>query len=244
MSVIRVYQPHTVEHMQRQVSDALQIIGERSIVFVMWNSQNVDGNVKRCPHCYDPVNGGTDTTGGICPYCFGTTYEHGIKEAHFTSVIFSAIKGESTYDKSMGEYDAENSTIQVGSDIEPHEKDYVAKIDGWNVDIRGVSPIIQESWQVKQSFNNSYFKDGFSSLSKNNVIGTVLPVGKTDQSNPISRIKMVFDDSRVMSDRNGFVVYPESSKIGTKVNDPYEFRPVVTMTTKDESVPFVMRREQ
>ena len=239
MTVVRVYQPHTVSHMQRQVMDALQITGERSIVLVMWNSQNVTHEVERCEHCYDPVYGDSDTTGGICPYCFGTTYAHGVKEAHFTSAIFSSIGGSSSYDKSRGEFDVEDSTIQVGPFIDIHEKDYVLKIDGWDVDDGGVQPICRDLWQVKASYNSAYFKDGFVSLGDSNIVGTSLPISRTDQSNPLSDVTFLFDDTRVVTDKQPFVLYPQSGDIGTEENRPVEVPEEygAYLVTGDENVP-------
>lgn len=240
MTVVRVYQPHTISHMQRQVMDAMQITGERSIVLVMWNSQNALKDTPRCEHCYDQVNGSTDTTGGICPWCFGTTYAHGVKEAHFTSTIFSSIGGSSTYDKSKGEFDVEDSTIQVGPFIDIHEKDYILKIDGWNVDDDGVSPICHDLWQVKASYNSAYFKDGFSGLEDSNIVGTSLPISRTDQSNPLSDIMFLFDDTEVVTDGQPFVLYPQSVDIGTNENMPVKTGPTSSwayLVTGDENVP-------
>lgn len=244
MTVVRVQQPHTVSHMQRQVLDALQIVGERAIALVMWNSQNADDDTPRCEHCYDEVTGGTDTTGGICPYCFGTTYAHGIKEAVFTSAVFSAIGGDSKYDKSLGEFDLQTSRVQVGPYIDIHDKDYVLKIDGWDITEKGAAPRFQEIWQVQQSFNSAYFKDGFSPTGDSSIIGTNLPVGRTDQSNPIARIRFVFGDTKVVSDNQPFVLYPESVLSETGENRPTEIEPLqTTLFVSDEPVPCLKAME-
>lgn len=238
MTIVRVPQPHTVSHMQRQVLDALQIVGERAIALVMWNSQNATDDTPRCEHCYDEVNGTTDTTGGICRYCFGTTYAHGIKEAVFTSAVFAAFGGNSNYDRSMGEFDTQTSRVQVGPYVNIHNKDYVLRIDGWEVTEKGVAPKFQEVWQVQDSFNSTYFKDGFSGLGESNAIGTQLPVGRTDQNTPVAKVKFVFDDTKVMTDNQPFVVYPESDVLDHGENRPTETEPSkTTMFVSDEAVP-------
>ena len=129
MTVVRVNQPHTVYTFARQVEDAMQIVGERAIACEMWNSQNA-GDWPRCEYCYDDIYGRSDTTGGICPHCFGTTYKNGIRKLHFVSVLASSPNDYSEYDKAKGEWDPQNATMQIGQSVNLHEKDFILRIAG------------------------------------------------------------------------------------------------------------------
>ena len=213
MTVVRVDQPHTRNTFSRWVQDVNQILGERVLVCEMWNSNNVPANIERCKQCYDDVYGQSDTTGGICSYCFGTTYKHGIRLAVFTSAIISAIKTSSQYDKERGEFDSADAVGNFAPDVSLHVKDFVLRIDGWDVTDRGLKPRITESWQVKSNFNDSFLKDGYRYLGESQRIGAQATLSRTDQSNPITDI--VYDGIRasLISDGQPFVVYDESVSI-------------------------------
>lgn len=213
MTVVRVDQQHTRNTFSRWVQDANQILGERVLVCEMWNSNNAPANIERCEWCYDDVYGQSDTTGGICPCCFGTTYKHGIRLALFTSAIISAIKSTSQYDKERGEFDTADAVGNFAPDVDLHTKDFILRIDGWDVTDRGLKPRITESWQVKGNFNDGFLKDGYRHLGESQRIGAQVPLSRTDQSNPITDI--VYDGMRasLVSDEQPFVVYDESVPI-------------------------------
>lgn len=208
MTVLRVDQPHSRWSMSQWVQDAAQIVGERLIVFEMWNSQNVTPDIHRCRWCWDEFYAQSDTTTGICKHCFGTTYAHGIRLAHFTSGIISAINTTSEYDSAKGEYDTASVTGQFSADIELHEKDLVVRVDGWKMTEYGATPILGEVWQVRDNFNDSYLKDGFSYLGQSHRIGCQVPLGKiVSYRHPILDVLFKGMDERLVSDGQPFILY-------------------------------------
>lgn len=233
MTVVRVYQPHTFDFMSNAVKDAASILGERIVYCEMWNTQNAPKGMPRCKYCYDDVYGESDTTGGICKYCFGTTYKGGIKAAHFTNAIMSSPDTTSTYHKEHGEFDTENLTCQVSDDIKPHEKDYILRIAGWylqgnqqslsvgdaaymTVDEyalygrqwqKGLKADFASCYKVRRSFNDAYIKDGFHYLGQQNRVGAQIPIGYTDQKNPIVNITLSNIPGQFISDNIPFVAY-------------------------------------
>ena len=214
MTVLRVDQPHTRNTFSQWVQDAAQIVGERLIVFEMWNSQNVDQTVKRCKYCYDDVYAQSDTTTGICKHCFGTTYGHGIRLAHFTSGIISTFNTSSEYDQAKGEYDTTSATGQFSADVQLHEKDLVVRVDGWKLTDYGATPIMTEVWQVKDNFSDSYLKDGYRYLGESHRIGCQVPLGKiTLYRHPILDVMFNGLDSRLVTDGQPFIIYDKSVPI-------------------------------
>lgn len=213
MTVVRVDQPHTRGWFSQCVQDANQIVGERVIAFEMWNSQNAPADLPRCEYCYDDVYSQSDGTGGQCPHCFGTTYAGGVMLAHFTSAIISSYDTRSLYDKGMAEYDSASAFGNFAADVHLHDKDYVMLVDGWDVSDEGVRPVSAETWQVSGSFNDGYLKDGFRHLGEGNRVGARVPLGLTDQSDPIRSAVFSGMDARVVSDGQPFVVYHESVPI-------------------------------
>lgn len=232
MPVVRVWQPHTDDMFARWVQDAASIVGERIAYCEMWNTQNADG-VPRCEHCYDDVYGQSDTTGGICKWCYGTTFTGGIKAVHFTNAIIGSPNTTSLYDKAKGEFDMADMVCQVSDDVLPHEKDYLLRIAGWHLldedarlsvklasymDVQefanygspyksGLEAVHTESYMVKRSFNDGYLKDGFRHLGQSHRLGAQVPVSLTDQSNPISSLVLSDISAPVVSDNQPFVAY-------------------------------------
>lgn len=230
--VTRRYQSHTVDWMHRNVMDAMDIVGERCVVFEMWNTQNAPDDLPRCRHCWDDIYQQADTTGGICPYCFGSTYKNGIRSIQFTSAIISVPSTNSLYTADKGQFDSEDVTAQVSGSVRVHQTDYIARIDGWRLlgkrrltvdeaslrtveDLAdlggfydgGLEPICSQIWEVKDTFNDAYVKDGFSHMGHQRRIGSTLPLSLTDQKNPIHTLRFGGRFYPLTYDGDPFVIY-------------------------------------
>lgn len=207
MTVVRVHQQHTDDWLARAVQDANQIVGERVLAVEMWNTQNAPDWLSRCKYCYNDAYMQSDTTNGWCPYCFGTTYKHGIRLAVFTSAIMSRPVAASSYDQAQGEFDSESMTANFACDVQLHMKDFVLRIDGWKVSDTGLKPKVSELYQVSENFNDAYLKDGYRFLGANHRVGAQVPLSLTDQSNPI--VDTIYDGLHkpAESDMQPFVIY-------------------------------------
>lgn len=230
--VTRTVQPHTLDWMHRNVMDAMDIVGERCVVFEMWNTQNVPVGYPRCSHCWNDVYQQSDTTGGTCPFCFGTTYRGGIRSIQFTSAIISAPTMDSLYLQDKGQFDTEDATAQLSGSVSVHQKDFIARIEGWRVigedpisvedaaqitveDLAelggyydgGIMPVCHQIWEVRDSFNDAFVKDGFSHIGQKRRIGSIVPISLTDQSNPIRRLRFGGAIYPVAYDGDPFVIY-------------------------------------
>lgn len=228
----KVSQNHTISWVDRNVQDALQYVGERVIVFEMWNTQNAPSDLPRCRHCWNDVYQQSDTTGGICPYCFGTTYKNGIRSIQFCNAIISIPNTNSLYLQDRGEWDSEDVTCQVPGSIAVHQNDFIARVDGWHllgdrrltveearsIDVQelaytggmyqgGLEPVFTHIWMVRDTFNDAYVKDGFSHVGHQRRIGSTIPLSRTNDENPIHTLRFGGRLFRIAFDGSPFVIY-------------------------------------
>ena len=90
MTLLRSQKLGGVRYLKKAVREALEAEGELALFYQMYNPQNAEG-VPRCPYCSNPAYLQMDYAGSqaICPYCYGTTFEGGIKQAYFLPLLFS-----------------------------------------------------------------------------------------------------------------------------------------------------------
>lgn len=184
MTVVRIHQQHTIDHLQRQVVDAASIVGETCFILTMYNSQNAQ-DIARCSYCYSDVYGQSDTTSGICTHCFGTTYENGIKQSTKSNIIVGAPSTTSQYDKNTGEWEKTTVSAQLPANIQLHEKDYICAVKNTYTGVNRKPLdyfVCYKVWKVMSSTTDVFVKDGLRSVNMWHQIGTTCTLIEIEDS--------------------------------------------------------------
>lgn len=194
MAVLRNYRDPAVNLFRKQFNEAAQWWGEPAVLFSMWNPQNVQNQdlpIAHCPHCWDDDYGQSNTSGGICPYCFGTGFTGGIRKAWFTNVIRTNPSQTNKIDKLQGHLAGEEATMQAPWQADLWEKDFVLFVNGWEeTDVSGIyAPLVQEAWQIAAPPQVKNIKDGSSNYSKMVKICSKCDIKRVNMNHPIMNVE-------------------------------------------------------
>jgi hypothetical protein len=209
MSVVRIVQPHTSDKVARQVEDATHIAGERVLLVRMYTAHRHPDGWPHCEHCWDDVYQQSDTSNGICPYCYGTGWKNGISSLWFTSAIISDVNNSEDFDKTNGSIDLYKTHVQMAAYVAPEVKDWLFRINGWRIGDKGLSPILSAPYSINTQVKTSYFRDGYSYVDGQNVIGYSFDAEEYRQAHPISNVMVRNVDEALVTDKQVFVVYPD-----------------------------------
>lgn len=190
MTVLRNQKLGGVRWLKKSVREALELEGELALYYQMYNPQNAEG-VARCSHCFDPRYAQPYSTSpqGICPYCFNTTYEGGIKQAFFAPLLIS--KPDISDDhQPYGDLAQQSANIYLPDYIEAWKGDFVVRINGFNLVSQNpfkVSPSAVEAWQI-QTPQVSIVKDGLSQIGSFQRIGSNARASLVNIAHPIANV--------------------------------------------------------
>lgn len=190
MTVLRNQKLGGIRWLKKSVREALELNGELGIYYQMYNPQNAEG-VPRCSHCFEAGYAQPYSTApqGICPYCFNTTYEGGIKQAFFVPLLFS--KPDISDDhQPYGDLAQQRAKVYFPDYIESWEHDFVVRINGFNLVSENpfkITPSAVEVWKI-QTPQVSIVKDGLSQIGSFQKIGSHAVASLVNIPHPIAKM--------------------------------------------------------
>ena len=223
MVVVNTYKNSGPEILKKCVQEAQQWLGEPALVLSMWNSQNAK-NTPRCKHCYNPAYGQSNTGDDICPYCYGTTYEGGIRAMWLCPIIVSNPEYTQLYDR-RGQLAEQWINFQLPDYVEVWQNDFILRLNGWeNVDnvttdgqYLSMRPLISRGYQLDTP-TPKYVKDGYgylgtaqrvATIAQGAVINTEHPINNVCLAGvPIEAIDFSLDQPLPMQNQNGALYLP------------------------------------
>lgn len=190
MTVLRNQKLGGVRWLKKSVREALELEGELALYYQMYNPQNAEG-VARCSHCFEAgyAQSYSPSPQGICPFCFNTTYEGGIKQAFFAPLLIS--KPDIADDhQPYGDLAQQSANVYLPDYIEAWKGDFVVRINGFNLVSENpfkVSPSAVEVWEI-QTPQVSIVKDGLSQIGSFQRIGTKARASLVNIPHPIANV--------------------------------------------------------
>lgn len=124
----RIPRQHTINRIARDVFDAMRWRGESTLIFHLYRAG--EGDVNRCPVCYDTVYKQADTSKD-CAVCYGTGYEGGFQWAARTYAMFSTANQDERI-TNRGEWNPEDRTITVPAIIPIRQNDIAIRATNWD----------------------------------------------------------------------------------------------------------------
>ena len=188
MAILNAHNISGLEILRENVQEAQQWLGETACVISMFNSQNA-GDQPRCSHCYSNVYGQSSTENGVCPFCYGTSYEGGIKSIWLTSIIVSRPKWDYQV-QPRGEIAMEWYDIQIPNYCQVWQNDFVLRLNGWNLISQqplSISPRITTAYQLGVP-TYSTLKDGLEYMGTDAIIGTKVQAKLVNMTHPITSL--------------------------------------------------------
>ena len=129
MTLLRSQKIGGVRYIRKAVREALEAEGELAIYYQMYNPQNSAG-VPRCTHCLNGAYQQSDWGASmICPYCFGTTFAGGIRQAWFTPLLFSKPDVRDEHHP-YGDLAEQTSDLYLPDFISAWKGDFAVRING------------------------------------------------------------------------------------------------------------------
>lgn len=142
---LRDPQTWAVAQERQRHNQALYLVGEWAIFFLMWHVLDFEyGLVARCVTCYasaDPLanritNVYQQPTRNKCPDCYGTTFEGGYRARIVRPAVFTDSEESERTDK-RGAVHPDDVTVESTSDFRVRSGDYVLRADNSRWRLRG-----------------------------------------------------------------------------------------------------------
>jgi hypothetical protein len=128
-NLIRVPQNYAVNFGYANVKQTLQALGEECIVLSMYHV-NTDANTQpRCGICYDDVYKNNEDPN--CTYCYGTTFQGGVKEAWRVWAIFTDETQDEKISKT-GVWQDKTHSVQTEAYPPLEQNDYIIRVLRWD----------------------------------------------------------------------------------------------------------------
>lgn len=130
----RLPEAYSVRNLRNAVKDSLSYLGEQAILLQMYHIAADEGIADRCVN-YDDVYQACSLSS--CPYCYGTTFQGGVKAAGRVWAMFSDTTGTENSDKT-GFWDPDARTVQTEWFPPLTKRDYVVRVPdtAWSIDRR------------------------------------------------------------------------------------------------------------
>ena len=190
MAVLHNYRQSSLMWLQKAINEANQWVGEPCLVLSMWNPQNAPANgISRCPHCWDTVYGNSEPDGNVCPYCYGTGWEGGIRKGWFINAVKSNPAYKNQVDKKMGRLAGADAVLLLPGVCDVWEFDYALFINGGQINDDGShTPVAKEAWKISAPPQIKFLKDGSGNYSIALRAGEKTDVKAINMSHPITNI--------------------------------------------------------
>lgn len=119
---------YAIRNLRKNVRESMQSHGEEVILLKMFHAAADQGDVKRCPVCYNDVYRSGDSS--KCKSCYATTFEGGVKAMIRAWALFSTISDTEKKTK-QGEWQPENRQVQLEGGLKMYQNDYLIRVDKW-----------------------------------------------------------------------------------------------------------------
>ena len=189
MTVLANFQDPALWWFRKAFEEGAQRIGEPVVALSMWNAQNApEAGIAHCPRCWTEGYGHPDP---LCPYCFGTGWEGGIRKAWFCNAIRTNPSQQNAVDQKMGRLAGESAVLDLPWYCDVWEFDFALFINGWSLGEDGrYSPLEQEAWQIAAAPQVKYMKTGSVQYSGKIKISVKADIKRVNMDNsPILGVK-------------------------------------------------------
>lgn len=128
MAVIRLPQPYTVSWAAKNTREALASLGEECVILHTYHINEDLDTRSRCQN-FNPIYKQEDHWN--CVYCFGTTFQGGVKEVWRAWGIFTDKPIDEKYAKT-GEWEPDNRSVQIENEPTLIRHDFIARVARWD----------------------------------------------------------------------------------------------------------------
>ncbi len=128
-NILRVPQQFAVNFAYNNVKHVMQTMGEEVIALKMYHVNDDEETQPRCGICYDDVY--QNNNSATCAYCYGTTFQGGVKEVWRIWAVFSDQTEDVKKDKT-GYWQNENHNLQMEGYPALQMDDYVIRVKAWD----------------------------------------------------------------------------------------------------------------
>lgn len=189
MTVLSNYQDPAIWWFRKGFEEAAQMYGEPAVLLSMWNEQNApEAGIAHCPECWNEVYGQAYP---LCPVCFGTGWNGGIRKAWFTNVIRTNPSQKNAVDQKMGRLAGEDAVLDFPWQAELWEFDFALFVNGWKIDpdTGKYAPVEQEAWQIASTPQVKWMKTGSVQYSNVNKIASRADIKRVNVAHPIMTLE-------------------------------------------------------
>lgn len=128
-NVLRVPEDWSVNAAYANVKQTYQTLGEEFIALRMYHVNTDEGVQPRCTHCYDDIYNQNDNS--LCEFCYGTTFEGGVKEVWRIWGVF-ADQDQDEEKLKTGVWQNEDHQAQFEPHPDLNQNDYVRRVKKWD----------------------------------------------------------------------------------------------------------------
>lgn len=128
-NLIRVPENYAVSFGYANIKQTYQAIGEELILLRMYHVNTDSQTQPRCGVCYDDVYKNNEDPN--CPYCYGTTFQGGVKEAWRAWGIVDDQNEDEKISKT-GVWQNETHQVQTEAHPQLNQNDYMIRIKEWD----------------------------------------------------------------------------------------------------------------
>lgn len=155
---IKMVNQYSVARARNSVRGSLQAHGEQVILLSMFHARD---NVRRCPNCTNSAYSGGSA---MCPICYGTGFQGGVKEARRVWALFSDHRNDENYTK-RGVFTPDSREMQTEAFPELLEHDNVVRVRSWDPNFvplelegtYGIGQVVQDSLRTGARFGQYYW---------------------------------------------------------------------------------------
>ena len=203
------------------MQDACNFVGEQLLIINLWNPLNAPQSLNHCSYCWNSAYGQSGSlTDIICPYCYGTGYENGIRQLAYCMGIISVDSQKTIRNKQRGMLEEDTFKLTLPAPLYVYPNDLIVRVNGWTLTNNGLVPQYMQILCVADSVQNSYVKDGNRFIGEDNRVGCVASCRLYTQSHPLleqltlSNNKPIWD---MLNDPvNPFIITP-AERLDTRI---------------------------
>ena len=207
--------------LKRNMQDACNFVGEQLLIINLWNPLNAPQSLNHCSYCWNSAYGQSGSlTDIICPYCYGTGYENGIRQLAYCMGIISVDSQKTIRNKQRGMLEEDTFKLTLPAPLYVYPNDLIVRVNGWTLTNNGLVPQYMQILCVADSVQNSYVKDGNRFIGEDNRVGCVASCRLYTQSHPLleqltlSPNKPIWD--MVNDPVNPFIITP-AERLDTRI---------------------------
>ena len=207
--------------LKRNMQDACNFVGEQLLIINLWNPLNAPQTLDHCSYCWNSAYGQSGSlTDIICPYCYGTGFENGIRQLAYCMGIISVDSQKTMRNKQRGMLEEDAFKLTLPAPLYVYPNDLIVRVNGWTLANNGLVPQYMQILCVADSVQNSYVKDGNRFIGEDNRVGCTASCRLYTQSHPLlqqltlSNNKPIWD---MLNDPvNPFIITP-AGRLDTRI---------------------------